>query len=90
MGFHSASLSTLSVVRHGTFLYVDDSMIVFLFTLLARFITLLANTGGGGRIDLRTLRAVRVLRPLKLVSGIPSTYYNTHSVSEENSVLGST
>ncbi|VDK28855.1 unnamed protein product [Anisakis simplex] len=27
---------------------------------------------GGGTIDLRTLRAVRVLRPLKLVSGIPS------------------
>ena len=29
-----------------------------------------AQTGTG--IDLRTLRAVRVLRPLKLVSGIPS------------------
>uniref|UniRef100_F1KW20 Voltage-dependent P/Q-type calcium channel subunit alpha-1A n=1 Tax=Ascaris suum TaxID=6253 RepID=F1KW20_ASCSU len=27
---------------------------------------------GGGTVDLRTLRAVRVLRPLKLVSGIPS------------------
>lgn len=25
-------------------------------------------------VDLRTLRAVRVLRPLKLVSGIPSKY----------------
>ena len=24
------------------------------------------------RIDLRTLRAIRVLRPLKLVSGVPS------------------
>lgn len=29
-------------------------------------------TGNEG-VDLRTLRAVRVLRPLKLVSGIPST-----------------
>lgn len=29
----------------------------------------------GQTIDLRTLRAVRVLRPLKLVSGIPSEYY---------------
>ncbi len=25
-------------------------------------------------VDLRTLRAIRVLRPLKLVSGVPSTY----------------
>ncbi|VDN51801.1 unnamed protein product [Dracunculus medinensis] len=31
-----------------------------------------ASNEGGGTIDLRTLRAVRVLRPLKLVSGIPS------------------
>ncbi|KAK6059946.1 hypothetical protein COOONC_02402 [Cooperia oncophora] len=35
--------------------------------------------GGGGTaqvetVDLRTLRAVRVLRPLKLVSGIPSKF----------------
>jgi hypothetical protein len=27
-------------------------------------------------LDLRTLRAVRVLRPLKLVSGIPSLCFN--------------
>ncbi|KAJ8263387.1 hypothetical protein COCON_G00158440 [Conger conger] len=33
---------------------------------------ILATVGGGGDFDLRTLRAVRVLRPLKLVSGIPS------------------
>ena len=41
-----------------------------------RFITMLApgNTSGSNQIDLRTLRAVRVLRPLKLVSGVPSTY----------------
>ena len=26
----------------------------------------------GPEVDLRTLRAIRVLRPLKLVSGIPS------------------
>ncbi len=30
------------------------------------------EAGSGGPFDLRTLRAVRVLRPLKLVSGIPS------------------
>ncbi|XP_067950470.1 voltage-dependent calcium channel type A subunit alpha-1-like [Watersipora subatra] len=34
------------------------------------FVTMFANSEGG--FDLRTLRAVRVLRPLKLVSGIPS------------------
>ena len=28
----------------------------------------------GGGVDLRTLRAIRVLRPLKLVSGVPSKY----------------
>lgn len=30
-------------------------------------------------VDLRTLRAVRVLRPLKLVSGIPSKYHNNYT-----------
>lgn len=33
---------------------------------------LFEGVGGDKKIDLRTLRAVRVLRPLKLVSGIPS------------------
>ena len=28
----------------------------------------------GSGVDLRTLRAIRVLRPLKLVSGVPSKY----------------
>jgi hypothetical protein len=43
---------------------------------MCRFITLLApnNASSGNHIDLRTLRAVRVLRPLKLVSGVPSKY----------------
>uniref|UniRef100_A0A2C9MAT1 EF-hand domain-containing protein n=2 Tax=Biomphalaria glabrata TaxID=6526 RepID=A0A2C9MAT1_BIOGL len=36
------------------------------------FITIFAAAGSSGAFDLRTLRAVRVLRPLKLVSGIPS------------------
>ncbi|XP_055897179.1 voltage-dependent calcium channel type A subunit alpha-1-like isoform X2 [Biomphalaria glabrata] len=36
------------------------------------FITIFASSGDAGTFDLRTLRAVRVLRPLKLVSGIPS------------------
>lgn len=38
-----------------------------------RFIALFASGGGSG-FDLRTLRAVRVLRPLKLVSGVPSEF----------------
>lgn len=33
-------------------------------------------------VDLRTLRAVRVLRPLKLVSGIPSKYSAYQSPAE--------
>ena len=37
-----------------------------------RFITFLVSEEID--VDLRTLRAIRVLRPLKLVSGIPSKY----------------
>ena len=37
---------------------------------LPRLITLV--TPDKGEVDLRTLRAIRVLRPLKLVSGVPS------------------
>lgn len=37
----------------------------------------------GKTVNLRTLRAIRVLRPLKLVSGIPSTY---HSVNETTKI----
>ena len=36
------------------------------------FTGLLTVVSSSGSFDLRTLRAVRVLRPLKLVSGIPS------------------
>jgi hypothetical protein len=39
------------------------------------FITIFISNGGNN-FDLRTLRAVRVLRPLKLVSGIPSNEYS--------------
>ena len=41
-----------------------------------RFITLITPEGEKSEealpVDLRTLRAIRVLRPLKLVSGVPS------------------
>lgn len=38
-------------------------------------------------VDLRTLRAVRVLRPLKLVSGIPSKNLNHGNVMINISLL---
>ena len=40
--------------------------------LKTRFITIFADEDIDIGIDLRTLRAIRVLRPLKLVSGVPS------------------
>ncbi len=46
----------------------------------SRFITLITPESEGEKseealpVDLRTLRAIRVLRPLKLVSGVPSKY----------------
>ena len=47
-------------------------LFVCLFVLASprRFVTLFAQDDLD--VDLRTLRAIRVLRPLKLVSGIPS------------------
>ena len=53
-----------------------------------RYITILSSEDNGGsegsnddddRLDLRTLRAIRVLRPLKLVSGVPSKSAISHS-----------
>lgn len=46
-------------------------LISFFFPLLSPFTIRILATAGTD-FDLRTLRAVRVLRPLKLVSGIPS------------------
>ena len=54
------------------------------FSNLFRFITILTEEKEEGvkaeaalPVDLRTLRAIRVLRPLKLVSGVPSKKSNT-------------
>lgn len=49
------------------FSHVNVETLTSLFSVPAR---ILATAGTD--FDLRTLRAVRVLRPLKLVSGIPS------------------
>ena len=37
-----------------------------------------SDVKGLGGVDLKTLRAIRVLRPLKLVSGVPSKYRTEH------------
>ena len=51
---------------------------------LLRYITILSSEADPLRsvagkpedgVDLRTLRAIRVLRPLKLVSGVPSKWF---------------
>ncbi|XP_055380450.1 voltage-dependent calcium channel type A subunit alpha-1 isoform X7 [Condylostylus longicornis] len=43
------------------------------FVVVTGFVTMGVHSGPEGpEVDLRTLRAIRVLRPLKLVSGIPS------------------
>ena len=50
---------------------IDELGIVRLKSLeIFRLITVV--TPEKGEVDLRTLRAIRVLRPLKLVSGVPS------------------
>lgn len=42
---------------------------------IRRFVTLFASEDKTNSFDLNILRAVRVLRPLKLVSGVPSMYF---------------
>ncbi len=50
--------------------------------VITGFITILVSSEGVG-FDLRTLRAVRVLRPLKLVSGVPSLQVVLKSILKE-------
>lgn len=54
-------------------LHMHFCVCVYLFRILAA-----AGAHMNISVDLRTLRAVRVLRPLKLVSGIPSEYPSFH------------
>ena len=53
-----------------------ESQTVVTLTLCVSICSILATAGThfNTHVDLRTLRAVRVLRPLKLVSGIPSEH----------------
>ncbi|XP_076455033.1 voltage-dependent calcium channel type A subunit alpha-1-like [Babylonia areolata] len=58
------------VLHKGSYLRNIWNIMDFI-VVVTGFITLFASSSTGN-FDLRTLRAVRVLRPLKLVSGIPS------------------
>ncbi|KAF5297478.1 hypothetical protein FQR65_LT10014 [Abscondita terminalis] len=57
------------VLHRGSYLRNIWNIMDF-FVVLTGFLTML--TQDSEAVDLRTLRAIRVLRPLKLVSGIPS------------------
>ncbi len=58
-------------------LYIGGLCMWWLINIPCRFVTLFAQDELD--VDLRTLRAIRVLRPLKLVSGIPSKLPLTNS-----------
>ncbi|CAG5136626.1 unnamed protein product, partial [Candidula unifasciata] len=67
----SLKIVALGFVLHkGSYLRNVWNIMDFI-VVVTGFITLLASESSG-TFNLRTLRAVRVLRPLKLVSGIPS------------------
>nr|KAG5712091.1 hypothetical protein BaRGS_020817 [Batillaria attramentaria] len=59
------------VLHKGSYLRNIWNIMDFV-VVVTGFITLFASGSSTGNFNLRTLRAVRVLRPLKLVSGIPS------------------
>ena len=72
----SLKILALGLVLHKKS-YLRSVWNIMDFTVVVTgFITIFVSSGGTG-FDLRTLRAVRVLRPLKLVSGIPSIYLNS-------------
>ena len=47
-------------------------LIILLYTTFFRFLPMMLPAGSEDSINLNTLRTFRVLRPLKLVSGVPS------------------
>lgn len=55
-----------------------DCKVINCVLFLIRIIALFPNLGA--KLNLRTLRAIRVLRPLKLVSGIPSRCFKQFSI----------
>lgn len=79
---HLLSISTCTCTCSSASKYLSSFLIMslqisgldqfFCFLFPSRFAAVLFK--GSGTLNLRTLRAVRVLRPLKLVSGIPSMF----------------
>ena len=76
--------------RHGSFLFLNSvshyqrrcqvqSTCVIYKLFLFRFLPLLMPAGLEDSINLNTLRTFRVLRPLKLVSGVPSKLHTYSS-----------
>ncbi|KAF3860207.1 hypothetical protein F7725_000462 [Dissostichus mawsoni] len=68
-----------SYVRNGWNMLDFVIVIVGLFSVVLEMITKDADSGGqsGGKpggFDVKALRAFRVLRPLRLVSGVPSEF----------------
>ncbi|XP_031638629.1 voltage-dependent calcium channel type A subunit alpha-1 isoform X8 [Contarinia nasturtii] len=67
--------ASLKIIALGFLLHKNSYLrniwnIMDFFVVVTGFITMFPSIGT--QVDLRTLRAIRVLRPLKLVSGIPS------------------
>uniref|UniRef100_A0A8I3RRP5 Voltage-dependent R-type calcium channel subunit alpha n=1 Tax=Canis lupus familiaris TaxID=9615 RepID=A0A8I3RRP5_CANLF len=62
----------IKIVALGFICHIRGSWFVLDFLVVCYVILATAGTHFNTHVDLRTLRAVRVLRPLKLVSGIPS------------------
>nr|QQY02546.1 voltage-dependent N-type calcium channel subunit alpha-1B [Cryptocotyle lingua] len=66
----SLKIIALGLILHsGSYLRNVWNILDFI-VVVTGFLTMFMTTGSG--VNLRTLRAVRVLRPLKLVSGVPS------------------
>ncbi len=69
----SFKILALGLVLHKNSYLRSVWNIMDFIVVVTGFITLFISTDGTN-FDLRTLRAIRVLRPLKLVSGIPSKF----------------
>jgi hypothetical protein len=70
------------VVVTGYEIYIHF-ICILLFVFLYQFSLATVSIKKNSSFDLRTLRAVRVLRPLKLVSGIPSNSSSNYNKFEK-------
>jgi len=82
---HQADIHFFVKIINGYNQLSTNEPVAKLSSPLLRYITILSSEDNGGDsessvddddgLDLRTLRAIRVLRPLKLVSGVPSKFW---------------